>query len=58
MNIESPDQSPNGIIEIFKLHKTYDLFIKDCSKKGDVKCELVTNSKLLIIKKIIGQRNR
>ena len=43
MKIESPNESPTGIIEIFKLQKIYDLFVKDCAKKGDVKCELVIN---------------
>ena len=44
MKIESPDLYPNGIIEIFKVHKIYDLFIKDCAKRGEVKCELVINA--------------
>jgi hypothetical protein len=44
MKIESPALYPNGIIEIFKVHKTYDLFIKDCAKRGEVKCELVINA--------------
>ena len=49
MKIESPKESPNGIIEVFKLHKIYELFIKDCQKKGDVKCELVINEKIILI---------
>jgi len=49
MKIESPNESPNGIIEVFKQHKIYELFIKDCQKKGDVKCELVINEKIILI---------
>ena len=46
MKIESPKESQNGIIEIFKIHRIYELFIKDCEKNGDVKCELVIHTKL------------
>ena len=31
----------NGIIELFKVHKTYDLNIMDCRIKGTVTCENV-----------------
>ena len=48
MKIESPNESPNGIIEVFKQHKIYELFIKYCQKKGDVKCELVINEKIIL----------
>ena len=41
MKVSSPSISPNGILEIFKNHKVYDIFIKDCAKNGDVKCEFV-----------------
>lgn len=47
MKLESPNDFKNGIIEIFKLHRVYELFIKDVSKKGEVKCELVI--KILIL---------
>ena len=47
MKLESPNDFANGIIEIFKLHRVYELFIKDVSKKGEVKCELVI--KILIL---------
>lgn len=44
MKLESPDNFPSGIIEIFKLHRIYDLNMRDCNKKGEVKSELVTNT--------------
>lgn len=47
MKLESPNDFTNGIIEIFKLHRVYELFIKDVSKKGEVKCELVTQIHIL-----------
>lgn len=43
MKIESPNETSSGILEIFKLQNVYNLFIKDCAKKGEVKCELVIN---------------
>ena len=43
MKIESPNESPSGIIEIFKSRRIYDLLIKECAKKGEVKCEIVIN---------------
>jgi hypothetical protein len=48
MKLESPNDFANGIIEIFKLHRVYELFIKDVSKKGEVKCELVIKILILI----------
>ena len=41
MKISSPNIYPNGIIEIFKENKLYELGVKDCSKKGDISCILV-----------------
>ena len=41
MSAKSSNDFQNGIIELFKVHKTYDLNIMDCQKKGDVTCELV-----------------
>jgi UDP-N-acetylglucosamine 2-epimerase len=41
MNPRSSNDFQNGIIELFKIHKTYDLNIMDCQKKGDVTCEIV-----------------
>jgi hypothetical protein len=49
MKLESPNDFANGIIEIFKLHRVYELFIKDVSKKGEVKCELVIKIFILTI---------
>lgn len=43
MKFVSPNESTHGIIEIFKNHKVYELFIRECAKKGNVKCELVIN---------------
>ena len=40
MNPRSPTEFPNGIIDIFKIHKTYELNILDCGKKGDVLSEM------------------
>ena len=42
MNTRSSSDFQNGIIELFKVHKAYDLNIMDCQKKGDVTCEIVT----------------
>lgn len=41
MNARPSSDFQNGIIELFKVHKTYDLNIIDCQKKGDVTCEIV-----------------
>ena len=43
MKIESPNESPTRIIEIFKSRRIYDLLIKECAKKVEFKCELVIN---------------
>ena len=40
MNPHSPTEFQNGIIDIFTIHKTYELNILDCGKKGDVSCEM------------------
>jgi len=40
MNPHSPTEFQNGIIDIFTIHKTYELNILDCGKKGDVLCEM------------------
>ena len=42
MTTYSPNDFQNGVIELFKVRKTYELNIMDCQKKGDVTCELVT----------------
>ena len=42
MTTYSPSDFQNGVIELFKVRKTYELNIMDCQKKGDVTCELVT----------------
>lgn len=42
MKPKSPNDYPNKIIEIFKENKNYELGVKDCAKKGDVCCILVT----------------
>ena len=47
MSVSSPNDFQNGVIELFKVRKTYELNIMDCQKKGDVTCELV--HKLYII---------
>ena len=49
MKPRSPNDYPNKIIEIFKENKIYELGVKDCAKKGDVCCILVTLIKLYII---------
>jgi hypothetical protein len=41
MNPRPSSDFQNGIIELFKVHKPYDLNIIDCQKKGDVTCEIV-----------------
>ena len=50
MNPRPSSDFQNGIIELFKVHKTYDLNILDCQRKGDVKCEIVTNKIIFNIK--------
>ena len=40
MNPRSPVEFQNGIIDIFTIHRIYDLNIVDCAKKGDVLCEM------------------
>ena len=42
MNPRSPAQFQNGIIDIFKIHKIFDLNIVDCAKKGNVTQEMVS----------------
>lgn len=41
MNSRSSMEFQNGIIDVFKVHKIYDLNIIDCQRKGDVTCEIV-----------------
>ena len=41
MNPRPSSDFQNGIIELFKVHRTYDLNIIDCQRKGDVTCETV-----------------
>jgi len=41
MNARCCSDFQNGIIELFKVHKIYDLNIIDCQRKGDVTCEIV-----------------
>lgn len=41
MSRQTPNQFQNGIIDIFKVNKIYDLNVVDCLKKGDVSCEMV-----------------
>jgi hypothetical protein len=53
MNPRPSSDFQNGIIELFKVHKTYDLNIIDCQKKGDVTCEIVYNKIYLILNNII-----
>ena len=53
MNLRSPTDFQNGIIDIFKIHKIYDLNIVDCARKGDVSCELDKDIGRKIIK-ILG----
>ena len=52
MNPRPSSDFQNGIIELFKVHKTYDLNIIDCQRKGDVTCEIVKKYLLIIIKYI------
>ena len=44
MKPKSPNDYQNKIIEIFKENKIYELGVKDCFKKGDVCCVLVSNN--------------
>ena len=41
MNPRSSSDFQNGIIKLFKVHKTYDLNIMDRQKKGDITCKIV-----------------
>lgn len=50
MNPRPSSDFQNGIIELFKVHKTYDLNIIDCQKKGNVTCEIVKNKLYFNIK--------
>ena len=43
MDSKSPIMFQNGIIEVFKLNKIYDLNIIQVNSKGDVSCVLVFN---------------
>ena len=56
MSIYSPSDFQNGVIELFKVRKTYELNIMDCQKKGDVTCELVTKLYNQIFYLNIGQQ--
>jgi UDP-N-acetylglucosamine 2-epimerase len=48
MSVYSPNDFQNGVIELFKVRKTYELNIMECQKKGDVTCELVTKYYIII----------
>ena len=48
MSVYSPSDFQNGVIELFKVRKTYELNIMECQKKGDVTCELVTKLYIII----------
>ena len=48
MSIYSPNDFQNGVIELFKVRKTYELNIMDCQKKGAVTCELVHKNYIII----------
>ena len=41
MNSHSSTEFQNGIIDVFKVHKIYELNNTDCQRKGDVACEIV-----------------
>ena len=56
MTTYSPNDFQNGVIELFKVRKTYELNIMDCQKKGDVTCELVTKLYNQIFYLNIGQQ--
>ena len=56
MTTYSPSDFQNGVIELFKVRKTYELNIMDCQKKGDVTCELVTKLYNQIFYLNIGQQ--
>ena len=56
MTTYSPSDFQNGVIELFKVRKTYELNIMDCKKKGDVTCELVTKLYNQIFYLNIGQQ--
>ena len=53
MNPRSSTDFQNGIIELFKENKIYNLNIMDCQKKGDVTCQLVRRNILLLLKNIL-----
>ncbi|MCQ2816954.1 MAG: hypothetical protein MJ252_06790 [archaeon] len=46
MTTQTPNQFQNGIIDVFKVHRVFDLNIIDCLKKGDVSAEMVSLNKL------------
>ena len=45
MSTKSPTQFQNGLIDVFKANKVYELNIVDCVRKGDVVCEMVKKIK-------------
>lgn len=47
MNSRSSVEYANGIIDLFKVHKIYDLNIVDCQRKGDVSCNMVRKLSLI-----------
>ena len=47
MNPKSPTQFQNGLIDVFKTNKVFELNIVDCVKKGDVVVEMVTHKIIL-----------
>lgn len=53
MNPKSPTQFQNGLIDVFKTNKVFELNIVDCVKKGDVVVEMVHHT----FNYYLGQRN-
>ena len=55
---KTPNDFPNGIINIFKLHKVFELNKKECVKKGEVVSKIVTNIIIYNITKIKNNRTK
>ena len=55
---KTPTDYPNGVIDIFKLHRVFDLNKNECLKKGEVVSKIVTKINIYNITNIKYNRTK
>lgn len=55
---KTPADYPNGVIDIFKLHRVFDLNKNECLKKGEVVSKIVTKINIYNITNIKYNRTK